>query len=950
MADQNPHDNASRTSSRFGPYLILRQLGRNNMGDLFEAEDTVRDRIVALRLITAGLSGDPQFRRRFARQMHSAGMLQDPHIPPINDYGEIDGRLFVAMRFVDGTDLRTLLNRFGSMAPNRAVSIIRQVAAALDDAHAHGMTHLDLQPKSVLIAGDNRLYLADLAVGNELSGSAALTDPGLTVGSISYAAPERFTDGVVGYSTDIYALACMLYECLTGSPPYPADDVPSVIESHLRQPIPKPSHQRPGIPASFDRVIARGMAKRQGERYLRASDLARAADDALRRADQDDPETVPLRRTDVQRPTAMPPTSAFPTSKPDPSLAAQRPPPPPPSASPRPAKPVEHPDQGAGGYGHSPSPYGQSYRPPPPPQRREEPQVYSPAPGYGGGYGYAGGQQYGQQPAGQYGQPGPSQIGRPASGPPPAPAEPPPRRLLADITANGELQRKSLMPNTLHQVEVRIAIPAADDQGPIFDDSAIPVTDTPAELLVDVSSSDGTVHGTAPLLLSMIDRTLSSTVAVVEFTTGPEGSNVQLEITVLYKNNPIQRALLIATVRSRRALFDRISLSAIPLSTSPEPRDNMRATDAALQYTGISLKRIGTAQLLEIPLQDIDAITDAFEQTASRVLGNDRAPDALADPAAVRLLIDLARSGTLFASMLRDLDLTDANTIAMEVRYNARTVPLELAYDGVAPDQGAQLCGCVMGSKPPPAPGTSHASTRIVCPYSFWGMNRVIARTIAGEPVKKIKLQRPQRAPLSLRPILYGAADKADAMSAPGHMPSHMLQQALMQRAGPAGCTRVTSWRQWCQAVKGSKPQLLVVLGHTEEHRGEANLVIGPKSTLRQASIALKHIGALDVPAPVILLFACSSALAGNVFGALPGTLVDKGAGAVIASMTKFRGSHAAAAADAVIAAMHAPGPAGLTLASALTQARRQLVSRGLLIGLLLVAHGEIDIEFTGGP
>jgi hypothetical protein len=104
------------------------------------------------------------------------------------------------------------------------------------------------------------------------------------------------------------------------------------------------------------------------------------------------------------------------------------------------------------------------------------------------------------------------------------------------------------------------------------------------------------------------------------------------------------------------------------------------------------------------------------------------------------------------------------------------------------------------------------------------------------------------------------------------------------------------------------------------------------------------------MPAPVILLFACSSALAGNVYGALPGTLVDKGAGAVIASMTKFRGTHAAAAADAVFTAMHSPGPAGLTLASALTEARKQLVARGLLVGLLLVAHGEVDIEHVGGP
>lgn len=303
---------------------------------------------------------------------------------------------------------------------------------------------------------------------------------------------------------------------------------------------------------------------------------------------------------------------------------------------------------------------------------------------------------------------------------------------------------------------------------------------------------------------------------------------------------------------------------------------------------------------MEIPLQDIDAITDAFEHAASQVLGTDVAPDTLADPVAVELLIDLARRGTLFASKLADLDLTDARTIAMKVRYDAPIVPLELAYDGVAPEQGARLCGCALGRKPPPAAGKSHTSTQTVCPYAFWGMNRVIARTVMGEPVKKIKLRRPQSAPLCLRPILYGAADKADALSPPGQLPSQMLQQALLQGVGQGRCTRVTNWTEWRRAVSGSNPELLVVLGHTETRRGEANLIIGKDSRLKQASVSLQHIGALDMPAPVVLLFACSSALAGNVFGVLPGTFIDKGAAAVVASLTKFRGSHAAAAAEAV--------------------------------------------------
>jgi serine/threonine protein kinase len=326
-------ERASRVGSRIGHYHLMRLLGKGGMGEVYEAEDTVKDRIVALKLLPESVSDDPVFRKRLQREAHSAGRLQEPHVVPIHDYGEIDGLLYVDMRMINGTDLRKMLKRFGPIAPARAVAIVRQVASALDAAHEAGVIHRDVKPENILITPDDFVYLVDFGIANAAT-YEKLTELGTAVGTYAYMAPERFTNDEVTYRADIYALTCVLHECLVGSQPYPADSVSVVITAHLMEPTPRPSEMRPGIPKAFDDVIARGMAKKPDDRYASASDVAQAANDALTSRDQHQAATILQRSAAATLPSNTVP-AVSPSSGPAlPTLPAN------PAPTPRPAPPL----------------------------------------------------------------------------------------------------------------------------------------------------------------------------------------------------------------------------------------------------------------------------------------------------------------------------------------------------------------------------------------------------------------------------------------------------------------------------------------------------------------------------------------------------------------------------------------------------------------------------------
>jgi serine/threonine protein kinase len=310
----------SREGTMFGHYRLLRLIGKGGMGEVYEAEDTVKDRIVALKLLPEGMSHDSVFRKRLQREAHSAGRLQEPHVVPIHDYGEVDGVLYVDMRMINGSDLRKVLKNFGPMTPARAVAIVRQVASAIDAAHENGIMHRDVKPENILITRDDFAYLVDFGIANAAT-DEKLTELGTAVGTYAYMAPERFSGDEVTYRADIYALACVLYECLAGSQPYGGDSVSAVITAHLMQPIPRPSAERPGIPDAFDQVIARGMAKKPDERFATAGDLATAATYALTPSDQDQAATILQRGEAATRPEGVPLAAGA-------TMAAATPPPP----------------------------------------------------------------------------------------------------------------------------------------------------------------------------------------------------------------------------------------------------------------------------------------------------------------------------------------------------------------------------------------------------------------------------------------------------------------------------------------------------------------------------------------------------------------------------------------------------------------------------------------------
>ncbi|MDT5360293.1 MAG: hypothetical protein QOC69_2055 [Mycobacterium sp.] len=265
-----------RVGAKFGPYELLSLIGAGGMGEVYQAYDTVKDRMVALKLLRPELAVDPSFQERFRRESRTAARLHEPHIVPVHDFGEIDGVLFIDMRLVEGASLKAVLARSGPMDPARAVAIITQVAAALDAAHASGLTHRDVKPENLLLTADDFVYLVDFGIAHS-GGDSGLTSAGSAIGSCAYMAPERFSGGTVGPPADVYSLACVLFECLTGQPPYPTGDLPSLMSAHLLAPPPRPSVTHPGLHPSFDAVILWGMTKDPANRCPSAGELARAA-------------------------------------------------------------------------------------------------------------------------------------------------------------------------------------------------------------------------------------------------------------------------------------------------------------------------------------------------------------------------------------------------------------------------------------------------------------------------------------------------------------------------------------------------------------------------------------------------------------------------------------------------------------------------------------------------
>ncbi|ASL16265.1 serine/threonine-protein kinase [Mycobacterium intracellulare] len=263
----------------FGRYRLIEVIGEGGMGKVYKAHDTVIGRDVAVKVLSTELGAEPGFRERFRREAHTAARLTEPHIIPIHDTGEVDGRLYLVMPIINGTDVGTLLEREGPMSPQRAVVVVEQLAAALDAAHAAGLVHRDVKPSNALMTNRDFTYLIDFGITQDVA-ATRVTKTGVVIGTLAYMAPERFNGGVADARADVYSLTCLLHECLTGAQPYPGGSAEQQIAAHLTLNPPKPTDLSPAVPAAFNDVIARGMAKKPTDRFVSAGELARAANAA----------------------------------------------------------------------------------------------------------------------------------------------------------------------------------------------------------------------------------------------------------------------------------------------------------------------------------------------------------------------------------------------------------------------------------------------------------------------------------------------------------------------------------------------------------------------------------------------------------------------------------------------------------------------------------------------
>jgi serine/threonine-protein kinase len=262
--------------SQFAGYRLEGEVGRGGMGVVYRATELGLDRPVALKLIAPELAGDPAFRERFLHESRLAASIDHRGILPVYAAGEADGELYLATRYVSGTDLRALLETDGPLAPERALALVEQVADALDAAHERGLVHRDVKPGNVLVDSGSHCYLCDFGLTKRLGQSGATTVAGPLAGTLDYLAPEQIRQAPVDGRADQYALACVLYECLAGRPPFRRESEAQTLWGHMQEPPPPlPDHPE------LDEVLERGLAKEPEERYDSCGQLVESAREAL---------------------------------------------------------------------------------------------------------------------------------------------------------------------------------------------------------------------------------------------------------------------------------------------------------------------------------------------------------------------------------------------------------------------------------------------------------------------------------------------------------------------------------------------------------------------------------------------------------------------------------------------------------------------------------------------
>ena len=307
-----------RIGSYFAGYRVDALIGQGGMGEVYRAENPRLGTFLALKVLSPELAGNEQFRERFVRESRAAASLDHPHVIPIFDADEADGIPYIAMRYVDGSDLKSVMEQEGAIDPARTLDILGQIAEALDWAHARGLVHRDVKPANILLERTpqqrEHAYLSDFGVAKQALGRG-LTTTGEFVGTIEYVAPEQISGNAIDGRADVYALGCILFECLAGTPAFDRDSTVGLMYAHLEEPPPAISEKRAELPPALDDVIQRALAKAPDDRYPTAGGLIAAARAAVEGKEQPrnaetvvrpKPEPAPVAAATVVRPRSEP--------------------------------------------------------------------------------------------------------------------------------------------------------------------------------------------------------------------------------------------------------------------------------------------------------------------------------------------------------------------------------------------------------------------------------------------------------------------------------------------------------------------------------------------------------------------------------------------------------------------------------------------------------------------
>lgn len=280
-------------------FRIEGRLGRGGMGVVYRARDTQLGRTVALKILPPELAQDDGFRKRFIRESRLASSIDHPNIVPIFRAGEHDGLLFIAMRYVEGSDLKTVLRQQGALGPERSVAVVTQLARALDAAHVRGLVHRDVKPGNVLVVPTeepqeaDHVYLTDFGLTKPVSSEASMTDSGAFLGTVEYAAPEQIEGAEVDARTDVYGLGCVFFECLTGKVPFEGPSAAAIMYAHLFKDPPSVTNVDPELPPQLNEVLATAMARDKVDRYATCRQLVAAARTALGEVEPTRPASQP---------------------------------------------------------------------------------------------------------------------------------------------------------------------------------------------------------------------------------------------------------------------------------------------------------------------------------------------------------------------------------------------------------------------------------------------------------------------------------------------------------------------------------------------------------------------------------------------------------------------------------------------------------------------------------